>query len=110
MKNEHKKMYESVKELLEQHAVNDHAKTVLAPMVAKHSLEMNHLYEDMGFKSRTEMGRFMKVNFPTLAEEKPKEKLWKKYIYDCIGEVAPACATCDDQINCFTCIIKELSA
>lgn len=110
MTQAHKQMYESIKALLQMHASGNYAKKVLAPMVAKHSLEMNHLYEDIGFKSRTEMGRFMKLNFTTLAEKKPKDKLWKKYMYDCIGEVAPACATCDDQLNCFTCIVKELSA
>ena len=46
--------------LLQQHAVNGHARHVLAPWVAYESLKMNHLYEDLGFHSRTEMGRFMK--------------------------------------------------
>lgn len=107
---EHELMYKDVKALLEHYAVNGHARTVLAPMVARKSLMMNHLYEDMGFASRTEMGKFMKKNFPRLAEEKPKDKLWKKYLYDRIGSVAPACATCDDQQTCFRCMIAELSA
>jgi len=106
---EHEEKYRSVKALLVKHAVDDNAKIVLAPRVAKYSLMMNHLYADLGFKSRTEMGKFMKLNFPVLAAEKPKDKLWKKYLYDCIGDVAPACATCDDQITCFTCQDKELS-
>lgn len=110
MTPEHAKMYEDVKTLLVSYAVNGHAQTVLAPLVARHSLEMNHLYEDLGFKSRTEMGQFMKKNFPKLAAEKPKEKLWKKYLYDRIGSIAPACATCDDQLTCFRCMVKELSA
>jgi len=110
MTQEHKLMYEDVKSLLENHAVNGYAKTILAPLVAEKSLEMNHLYEDLGFKSRTEMGQFMLRNFPTLAQQKPKEKLWKKYLYDRIGAIAPACATCDDQLTCFKCMVKELSA
>lgn len=110
MNKEHEIMYEDVRALLASYAVNGFAEMVLAPLVARTSLEMNHLYEDLGFKSRTEMGRFMKRNFPGLAEEKPKEKLWKKYLYDCIGAVAPACATCDDQATCFKCIMQELSA
>jgi nitrogen fixation protein NifQ len=107
---EHELMYNDVKSLLVSYALNDYAATVLAPMVAQRSLMMNHLYEDMGFESRTEMGKFMKRNFPKLAGEKPKEKLWKKYLYDRIGSIAPACATCDDQLTCFKCIVKELSA
>lgn len=110
MNREHELMYNDVKTLLTGYAVNDYAATVLAPMVARRSLEMNHLYEDMGFASRTEMGKFMAKNFPELAAEKPKEKLWKKYLYDRIGSIAPACATCDDQLTCFRCILKELSA
>ena len=110
MRIEHKMMYEDVRALLASHAVNGFAEHVLAPLVARTSLEMNHLYEDLGFKSRTEMGRFMKRNFPLLSSEKPKEKLWKKYLYDCIDAVAPACATCDDQATCFRCRVEELSA
>lgn len=108
--HEYEIMYEEVKALLATHAVNSQARYILAPLVAKTSLEMNHLYEDLGFKSRTEMGRFMKKNFPTLAVMKPKEKLWKKFLYDEIGRVAPACATCDDQATCFKCILQEMSA
>lgn len=110
MTTEHKRMYDDIRVLLASHAVNGFAEMVLAPLVARTSLEMNHLYEDLGFKSRTEMGRFMMRNFPELAKQKPKEKLWKKYLYDCIGAVAPACATCDDQATCFKCIMQELSA
>jgi nitrogen fixation protein NifQ len=103
-------MYEDVKALLAKHAVNSHAKYILAPHVARVSLEMNHLYEDLGFKSRTQMGKFMSKNFPILAAQKPKEKLWKKFLYDEIGAIAPACAECHDQESCFTCILKEMSA
>ncbi len=110
MKIEHQFMYADIRSLLASHAVNGFAAMVLAPLVARTSLEMNHLYADLGFKSRTEMGRFMMRNFPTLAKEKPKDKLWKKYLYDCIGAVAPACATCDDQATCFKCMVQELSA
>ena len=110
MTTEHKIMYDDIRALLASHAVNGFSEMVLAPLVARTSLEMNHLYQDLGFKSRTEMGRFMMRNFPELARNKPKEKLWKKYLYDCIGAVAPACASCDDQASCFRCIMQEISA
>ena len=51
-----------------------------------------------------------KVAQPIEKAEKPKDKLWKKYLYDSIGKIAPACATCDDQLTCFTCMVKEMSA
>ena len=110
MTEEYQVMYEEVKALLVAHAADRYASSELAPLIASKSLEMNHLYEDLGMKSRTEMGKFMSKHFPTLAAQKPKDKLWKKYLYDSIGKIAPACATCDDQLTCFTCIIKEMSA
>ncbi|MBN2897110.1 MAG: nitrogen fixation protein NifQ [Campylobacterales bacterium] len=103
-------LYEAVRDLLRAHAINGYAANILAPHVARTSLQMNHLYEDLGFKSRSEMGRFMSRNFPTLAAQKPKEKLWKKFLYDSIGAVAPACITCNDQATCFTCMLSEMSA
>ncbi len=89
---------------LQRFAKDDRSKHQMAPLIAKASLMSNHLYEDLGFANRIEMGRFMKEHFPTLATQKPSDKLWKKYIYDSIGEIAPACATCHDQINCFGCL------
>lgn len=94
-----------VREFLKQHAKSQYAKQEMAPHVARVSLMMNHLYQDLGFKNRFEMGMFMKKHFPLLAEKKPKDKLWKKFIYDSIGEIAPACSECKDQQSCFRCKI-----
>jgi len=93
-----------VTELLKEHGKNSYAKEDLAPHIARISLMMNHLYQDLGMRNRFEMGKFMKEHFPALASKKPQNKLWKKFIYDSIGEIAPACATCKDQINCFSCL------
>ncbi len=98
-----KKLEEKVTKLLQSHAQDYYAKEEMAPHVARVSLMMNHLYQDLGFKNRFEMGMFMKKHFPSLALKKPKEKLWKKFIYDSIGEIAPACKECKDQVNCFSC-------
>ena len=103
-------MEKEIGALLHHYGVNAYAQTVLGKWVAYESLNENHLYHDLGFKSRTEMGKFMKKNYPLLAEQKPKDKLWKKFLYDKIGKVAPACASCDDQFSCFKCIVNEMSA
>ena len=108
--NQHEIMEKEIADLLYEYGVNAYAQTILAKWVAYESLKMNHLYEDLGFKSRTQMGKFMKKNYPDLAAKKPKEKLWKKYLYDEIGKVAPACITCEDQLTCFKCIVSEMSA
>lgn len=63
------------------------------------SLKRNHLYQDLGFKSRVEMGKYMKCHFPKLAERKPLDKLWKKFIYDSIGRIAPACFTSKTKVT-----------
>ena len=99
-----------IEDYLKKYAINDEARYVIAPLIAKKSLEMNHLYQVLGCKSRVQMGSFMAQHFPRLAALKPKDKLWKKFLYDAIGKVAPACATCDDQEHCFTCLIAEASA
>ncbi|MDP2850826.1 MAG: nitrogen fixation protein NifQ [Sulfuricurvum sp.] len=99
-----------IEDYLKKYAIDDEARYVIAPHIAKKSLEMNHLYQDLGFKSRVQMGAYMATHFPRLASLKPKDKLWKKFLYDAIGKVAPACATCHDQEHCFTCLIAEASA
>jgi len=102
------KMMESeVLELLQKNANDDYAKNTLAPWIAKTSLRMGHLYSDLGLISRKEMGRLMKNNFTSLAQMKPKDIRWKKFIFDTIGEVAPACATCGDNTNCFQCTLAS---
>lgn len=88
---------------LAKYGKNERAIKVIAPFIAKTSLKENHLYQDLGFKNRIEMGKYMNEHFPKLSEIKPKDKLWKKFIYDSVGEVAPACEFCKDSVNCFSC-------
>lgn len=108
--SEHNLLCHEIENYLKKYAINDEARYIIAPLIAIKSLEMNHLYQDLGFKSRVQMGNFMKQHFPHLVDLKPKDKLWKKFLYDAIGKVAPACATCDDQEHCFSCLIAEASA
>ncbi len=103
-------MEKEIAALLHHYGVNAYAQTILGKWVAFESLKMDHLYHDLGFKSRTEMGKFMKKNYPLLAVKKPKDKLWKKFLYDEIGKIAPACKDCADQISCFSCQVSEMSA
>lgn len=107
MSTDTKKLEEKVTQLLQQHAISEIARDEIAPHVAKTSLMMGHLYSDLGLRNRFEMGQYMKRYFPSLAQIKPNDILWKKFIYDSIGEVAPACASCKDQINCFVCQVAS---
>lgn len=100
-------MEKEILALLQEHANDKYAKYELAPTIAKVSLEMGHLYSDLGFKSREDMGRLMSKNFSSLAKCKPDSVRWKKYLYDTIGKTAPACATCKDISNCFNCTLAS---
>lgn len=105
--NELEIMESGILTLLQKHANDAHAKDTLAPWIAKTSLRMGHLYSDLGLISRKEMGRFMSKNFTSLADVKPDNIRWKKFLYDCIGKTAPACATCKDITNCFQCSLAS---
>jgi nitrogen fixation protein NifQ len=97
----HKAMEEKLIGLLALHTTTLYASEEIAPLIAKKSLEMNHLYEAMTFQNRKKMNEFMQLHFPTLAQEKPEGVRWKKFLYDCIGAVAPACEGCPDEEDCF---------
>lgn len=99
-------MESEVLKLLQQNANDTNARDKLAPWIAKTSLQMGHLYSDLGLESREEMGKFMKKNFTSLAALKPDSIRWKKFLYDCIGKTAPACSTCLDIKNCFRCSLN----
>ncbi|RXJ87838.1 nitrogen fixation protein NifQ [Arcobacter sp. CECT 8985] len=101
--NELEIMESEILELLQKHAHNSYAKNALAPWIAKTSIKMGHLYSDLGLKNRREMGKLMTHNFTTLAKLKPETMRWKRYLYNCIGKTAPACATCNDINNCMKC-------
>lgn len=101
--NELEIMEKEVLELLQKNANDDYAKNTLAPRIAETSIKMGHLYSDLGLKSRKEMNKLMSKNFTSLAKIKPDDIRWKKFLYDTIGKVAPACATCKDITNCFQC-------
>ncbi len=105
--NELEIMEAEVLELLQKNSNDEYAKNSLAPLIAKTSIKMGHLYSDLGLSSRKEMNRLMKANFTSLANVKPDDIRWKKYLYDCIEKIAPACATCNDNTNCFQCSLAS---
>ena len=97
-------------ELLSTHAKDPEESLSIALLLANKCFEMGHLYSDMGFESRKVMNDFMTLHFPALAAKKPADIRWKKYLFDSIGEIAPACWQCKDSGNCFKCDILEKSA
>lgn len=68
----------------------------------------NHLWQDLGLWSRSDLSAFISQNFPLLAEKNDRNMKWKKFFYKqlCISEGiyvcrAPSCEVCADYQNCF---------
>lgn len=80
----------------------------LAAIVARRSLEPNHLWQDMGFHSRGELNAMFRRHFPALVALNVGDMKWKKFFYRqlCQREglllcKSPNCATCCDHAACF---------
>ena len=101
---------EKIMLLLDKHAANKGANESTGALISEKCFEMGHLYRDMEFASRIEMNSFMTLHYPSLAAKRPADVRWKKFLFDTIGEVAPACFECKDSGNCFKCDIMEQSA
>ena len=101
MMNDH----DMILELLKKYATNDKAR-LFAHMIAKKAFGQRHLYEDLGFESRVLYNEHMTELYPELANEKPKNIRWKKFLFDKINSIAPACTKCDDQALCHGCDVK----
>lgn len=80
----------------------------LAAMVARRCMRPNHLWQDLGFRNRRELGWMMLRHFETLAERNRSDMKWKKFFYRTICRdegfmlcAAPSCSECDDFDVCF---------
>lgn len=95
-----------IEALLIFYAEDDQGRNVLAGRIAAAAFEMRHLYQDLGLPSRAQMNALMKKHYPALAAMKPETVRWKKFLFDCVEAVAPACAACGDQAHCFSCELE----
>lgn len=71
-------------------------------------LGSDHLWQDMGLFSRSELSALLQHNFPGLAAKNTKDMKWKKFIYKQLCEAeglyvcrAPSCEVCKDYSVCF---------
>lgn len=96
-------------ELLQQHqAGRDRSEGWLSVIVAAGCMANDHLWQDLGLWSRSELSALMMRNFPALAARNSGDMKWKKFLYKqlCIQEGvylcrAPSCAVCCDYAKCF---------
>jgi len=80
----------------------------MAKIVAIACQGQDHLWQDLGLWSRSQLSELMLRNFPALALKNDKNMKWKKFLYKqlCITEGiytcrAPSCEVCTDYANCF---------
>jgi len=79
-----------------------------AAILARRSLQPNHLWQDMGFRDRGELGLMLRRHFPELVRRNDRDMKWKKFLYRelCRREgmvvcKSPVCERCSDFSDCF---------
>jgi nitrogen fixation protein NifQ len=71
-------------------------------------LGSDHLWQDLGLWSRSQLSAMLQYNFPELAAKNDKDMKWKKFLYKQLCEAeglylcrAPSCDVCIDYSKCF---------
>jgi len=71
-------------------------------------LGSDHLWQDLGLWSRSQLSAMLQYNFPELAAKNDKDMKWKKFLYKQLCEAegiyvcrAPSCEVCIDYPKCF---------
>ncbi|BBF92510.1 nitrogen fixation protein NifQ [Blastochloris tepida] len=101
--------FEMVRDLLLAHRSRAGAETDwLAAIVARRALEPNHLWEDLGLRSRVELTRLLERHFAPLSAKNTRNMRWKRFFYRTLCEddgfvlcATPTCAGCGDFETCF---------
>lgn len=95
--------------LLDHRAAGTVEEEWLAAIVARRSLEPNHLWQDMGFADRRELNAMFRRHFPSLVALNSADMKWKKFFYRQLCEreglmlcKSPNCEVCDDFAACFS--------
>lgn len=95
--------------LLGQFAANPGAETEwLIALIVAACLGSDHLWQDLGLWSRTDLSAMLGYNFPELLVRNSKDMKWKKFLYKQLCEAeglyvcrAPSCEVCKDYPQCF---------
>ena len=80
----------------------------LTHIVARRSLDSNHLWQDLGLKDRSDLSRLMRDYFAPLAAANSRDMKWKKFFYRTLCQSegilickSPVCDACTDFAACF---------
>lgn len=94
--------------LLEHRAWKDGSEEWMAAIVTGACMASDHLWQDLGLRSRTYLSQLMMQNFPALAAKNVHDMKWKKFLYKQLCEKeginacrAPSCEYCADYLKCF---------
>jgi nitrogen fixation protein NifQ len=94
--------------LLSQRSSEGNAGRWLAAMIARRSMESNHLWEDLGLRNRSELTRLLARHFGPLAARNTGNMRWKRFFYRMLCEddglvmcSTPVCTNCNDFSLCF---------
>ncbi len=71
-------------------------------------LGSDHLWQDLGLWSRSQLSAMLRYNFPELAEKNDQDMKWKKFLYKQLCEAeglylcrVPSCEVCIDYSKCY---------
>ncbi|MFA5924143.1 MAG: nitrogen fixation protein NifQ [Methylobacter sp.] len=71
-------------------------------------LGSDHLWQDLGLWSRSQLSAMLQYNFPELAAKNDQDMKWKKFLYKQLCEAeglylcrAPSCNVCIDYPKCY---------
>ncbi len=71
-------------------------------------LGSDHLWQDLGLWSRSQLSAMLQYNFPELAAKNDQDMKWKKFLYKQLCEAeglylcrAPSCGVCIDYPKCY---------
>jgi nitrogen fixation protein NifQ len=94
--------------LLAQRSTEGNVGRWLGAMIARRSMESNHLWEDLGLRERSELSRLLQRHFAPLAGRNTKNMRWKRFFYRMLCEddgfvmcTTPVCTQCNDFDLCF---------
>ena len=94
--------------LLEHRAYKNMSELWMAEIVTTACMASDHLWQDLGLRSRDYLSRLIIENFPTIAAKNEHDMKWKKFLYKqlCDREGintcrSPSCEYCTDYLTCF---------
>ncbi len=94
--------------LIEHRAHQDTSELWLAEILVAGCMGVDHLWQDLGLWSRTDLSALLHDNFSALAAKNVHDMKWKKFLYKQLCDRkgvyvcrVPSCELCADYDNCF---------